>query len=323
MTLTGWTRSESPFHKGELAIQTRLGVKEKIDRQGRRMIREYLIPQHRQFFSQLSYLLVGALDETKRPWVSVLVGDSGFLSSPNKQTLCVTANLLREDPLIKNLTKGMDIGLLGIDLATRRRNRINGTVTEVDSASFEVRVAQSFGNCPQYIQSRDFEWIETRTGEEEGDTAGCKIASLSKLEQDIIRASDTFFIATAYQNKEMPSSSGIDVSHRGGNPGFVRIEDCNTLTIPDYAGNLHFNTLGNIELNPKAGLLFIDFHRGHLLYLTGMADIIWDGSEVPNYEGASRLIRFRLEQGITVQNSLPLRWSDPELSPFLKNLDVK
>ncbi|MEO1390328.1 MAG: pyridoxamine 5'-phosphate oxidase family protein [Cyanobacteria bacterium J06634_6] len=327
MALTGWTRRESPFHRGELAIQTRLGVKEKIDRQGRRMIRDYLIPQHRQFFSQLSYALFGSLDTKNQPWTSILVGKPGFLSSPNEQTLRVATTLLPGDPLINNLTEGMAIGLLGIDLATRRRNRINGTVIKVESAFFDVQVAQSFGNCPQYIQARSFEWIdvpgETEGKNEEVCRGECAIASLTDIEQRIIRAADTFFITTAYQKEQPSLSSGIDVSHRGGNPGFVNIADCNTLIVPDYSGNFHFNTLGNIELNPKVGLLFIDFKQGHVLHLTGTAEIIWDGPDVNRHEGAERLIHFRLKQGITVRNSLPLRWSAPEFSPFLENLSAK
>lgn len=111
---------------------------------------------------------------------------------------------------------------------------------------------------------------------------------------------------------------GVDVSPKGGKPGFVRIDDDHTLTVPDFSGNCYFNTFGNLELNPRAGLLFIDFEQGNLLYLTGTAEVIWEGDEILTYEGAERLFRFRLEQGYRVDGGLPLRWSPPELSPHLE-----
>ena len=58
------------------------------------------------------------------------------------------------------LAHGIDIGLLGIELHSRRRNRMNGVVSAIDETGFEVQVKQSFGNCPQYIQSRMFELVE-------------------------------------------------------------------------------------------------------------------------------------------------------------------
>ncbi|MCU0566468.1 MAG: pyridoxamine 5'-phosphate oxidase family protein [Oculatellaceae cyanobacterium Prado106] len=140
---------------------------------------------------------------------------------------------------------------------------------------------------------------------------------LGAAEQTLITQADTFFIATAYQASSAGAASGVDVSHRGGKPGFVRVNGDRTLTIPDFSGNLHFNTFGNLALNPHAGLLFIDFTAGHLLYLTGTAEVIWEGSEILDYAGAERLLRFLLCNGYRVERSLPLRWSDPEFSPFL------
>ncbi|MDJ0733528.1 MAG: pyridoxamine 5'-phosphate oxidase family protein [Nostocaceae cyanobacterium] len=314
MANPGWERSESPFHAGELAIQARLGAQERMDKQGRRVIREYLPEQHRQFFAQLPYVIVGSVDVSGYIWASILVGEPGFLSSPDEHSLQVMAKPLYGDPLATNLADGMDIGLLGIELHTRRRNRMNGTVTAISDDGFQVRVGQSFGNCPQYIQARMFRL------DEYDQTTPKPIHALSKFteaERNLITTSDTFFIATAYQDESAGAAKGVDVSHRGGKPGFVRIDDDFTLTIPDFAGNCHFNTFGNLELNPHGGLLFVDFDQGNLLYLTGTAEVIWSGDEVSNYAGAERLLRFYLQQGYRVESSLPLRWSNPEFSRFL------
>ena len=74
---------DSPFHLGEQAIQSQLGVQNRIESQGRRIIRDYLLDEHRQFFTQLSYLLVGTVDAADCPWASVVVGPPGFLTSPD------------------------------------------------------------------------------------------------------------------------------------------------------------------------------------------------------------------------------------------------
>jgi hypothetical protein len=314
MTDIGWTRPESPFHAGELAIQARLGVQEQIDKQGRQIIRQFLPDQHRQFFARLSYVLVGTVDAAGNPWVSILVGSPGFLSTPDDRTLQVAAKPLVGDPLTTTLAAGVDIGLLGIDLQTRRRNRVNGVVTKVWDDSFEIQVRQCFGNCPQYIQIRQSEQIEYNSEEFKSIY---QIERLGELEKTLITTSDTFFIATAYQAESAESTGGVDVSHRGGKPGFVRIDGDCTLTVPDFSGNHHFNTFGNLKFNPRAGLLFIDFEQGNLLYLTGTAEVIWESNEILSYEGAERLLRFQLQHGYWVSGSLPLRWSAPEFSPFL------
>lgn len=315
MSSPGWSRTESPFHAGELAIQAKLGIQERMDQMGRRAIREYLIEQHQKFFAQLSYIIVGTVDESGNPWASILVGQPGFVAIPDDRLLQVTAKPLLGDPLTNNLAVGIDIGLLGIELENRRRNRINGVISRFDDNGFEVSVKQSFGNCPQYIQARECEHVATPS---DGSQQISEIGSFGELECNLIKSADTFFIATAYQDESAKTAKGVDVSHRGGKPGFVRIDSDYTLTIPDFSGNCYFNTVGNIKLNPRAGLLFVDFVRGDLLYLTGTAEIIWSEAEIIAYQGAQRLIRFHLNQGYLVQASLPLRWTKPEFSPLLE-----
>ncbi|PSN17550.1 flavin-nucleotide-binding protein [filamentous cyanobacterium CCP5] len=314
MAIPGWQRTESPFHRGERAIQERLGALEQMDDFGRRIIREFLPEQHRQFYAQLSYFLVGTVDGAGNPWASILVGKPGFITTPNDRTLHIAAQPLSGDPLAETLQVGRDIGFLGIELHTRRRNRVNGVVSAITPDGFEVQVSQTFGNCPKYIQARQFDLAAF-------DPTATKpihtLTSFGEVEREAIAAADTFFIATAYLDDAAGAARGVDVSHRGGNPGFVHI-DSDTLTVPDFSGNGHFNTFGNIEVNPRAGLLFIDFEQGNLLYLTGRAEVIWDGEpEIAAYAGAERLFQFHLTQGIRVEGSLPLTWSTPDYSRFL------
>ncbi|MGF1529565.1 MAG: pyridoxamine 5'-phosphate oxidase family protein [Candidatus Competibacterales bacterium] len=314
--IDNWSHDESPFHEGERALQQRAGVLEKMDRQGRRAVRPYLPEQHREFYRQLPFLLVGTVDHQGQPWASIVTGRVGFITSPDDRTLVVNARPLPGDPLEANLQVGSPVGLLGIELVTRRRNRATGTVTANDPAGFTVAIQQTFGNCPQYIQARE---VMERGAAAPSAPAIQRAAALDDGARAIIRRADTLFIATAHRSQDPTDQrrSGADVSHRGGNPGFVRIDDDRTLTLPDFVGNFHFNTFGNLALDPRAGLLWVDFNSGDLLHLAGKGEVIWEGEELKAFAGAERLLRFHIEQVIRVAEVLPLRFSEPEFSPIL------
>lgn len=312
------TTEVAVFHDGELAVQERTGVRERLAETASRFIRDYMPDQHREFFAHLPTLLVGSLDAQGRPWASILFGEPGFVQSPDPQHLTISATPLGGDPLRERLEPGAPLGLLGIQPHTRRRNRMNGTVTNASAGAFTVEVDQSFGNCPQYIQARVPEWVEGTTPAspaERGDTL------LEAHAAHLIARSDTFFIATAAARAQgHGGAEGVDVSHRGGKPGFVRVTEENGHTVllaPDFRGNFLFNTLGNIAANPRAGLLFIDYESGDLLQVTGRAEIVWDGAELASFAGAHRLLRVTVTSSRWYDAALPLRWSAPRQAPQL------
>jgi predicted pyridoxine 5'-phosphate oxidase superfamily flavin-nucleotide-binding protein len=304
------------FHEGELQVQSRVGVHERMAGTGAKMIRDFMPEQHREFFRQLPLLIVGSVDARGQPWASVLVNPPGFIDSPDPRLLTVRARPLAADPLAETLAEGASVGLLGIEPHTRRRNRLNGIVREVTEQGFSVDVRQSFGNCPKYIQARKPEYV----GGAARAPAVHRSDRLEPATQEMIRRADTFFIATAHPLApgDDARAHGVDVSHRGGKPGFIRLDDERSFTLPDFVGNFLFNTLGNIAVNPRAGLLFIDFERGDLLYLACDAEIIWDGAQIQAFKGAERLLRFRVREVKRVEASLPLRWGEAQLSPFLE-----
>jgi predicted pyridoxine 5'-phosphate oxidase superfamily flavin-nucleotide-binding protein len=274
--LGDWGRETSPFHAGEQAIQNRLGRRERMEALGRRVIRPYLPDQHRSFLEQLPYVVVGSVDTTGSPWASLLVGEPGFLSSPDPQTIVAKSAALPGDPLEKNLHEGAALGLLGIELASRRRNRANVRVAGSRPGELILSVDQSFGNCPQYIQSRPVQFHRVARAPSSARLPET-LSSLSHEATRTIRAADTFFVSSFVEAEEQTGAEGVDVSHRGGRPGFVKVEG-DTLTIPDFSGNSHFNTLGNFLLNPKAGLSFVDFETGDVLMLSGSVEILWEES---------------------------------------------
>jgi len=316
--LSGWPEG-SPWHAGEQAMQARAGVRERMEMAGRRVLRDFMPEQHREFFTQLPTLFVGSLDAERRPWASIMAGRPGFVGSPDARLLTIDAAPLSGDPLAQNLKTDAPLGLLGLQPETRRRNRANGRVLSKDAGGLVVQVTQSFGNCPQYIQARQPFFVDTV---EMAPETHAETGRLSVRATGLIQRSDTFFIATAAAGADgFDPVHGVDMSHRGGRPGFVKITEGEggqtVLTVPDFSGNNFFNTLGNIAANPRAGLLFVDYAAGNVLSVTGSASIVWEGPEIDGFEGALRLMRFGIERGVWLEGALPLRWSAPAYAPQL------
>ncbi|RYC26327.1 pyridoxamine 5'-phosphate oxidase family protein [Ciceribacter ferrooxidans] len=300
----------SPWHEGERALQRRYGVETRMDEVGRRVLRDHLIDQHREFYPLLPMVVLAAVDGEGLVWPTLRAGRAGFLRAPDAHRLTVELARDPADPADAGMDDGAAIGLLGIDLTTRRRNRLNGTVHR-HQGGFDVVVEQSFGNCPKYIQLREPRFVR--------DPALPSVAepvtstALDPAARNLIEGADTFFVGTY---ADVDGRRQVDVSHRGGRRGFVRVGDDGWLTIPDLAGNRFFNTLGNIAVNPRAGLVFTDFSTGTLVQMTGEAELLPDAPADASVAGAERYWRFRPERVVRRGDALPLRYQFTEWSPF-------
>jgi len=281
----------SPFHAGERQAQRLAGVATPHALG----IRPFMPDQHRDFFELLPYVLIAARDGTGWPVPTMLAGLPGFISSSDPTTLRVATMADPQDPVRALLTAGAEFGLLGIDFSTRRRNRANGHVAAATDRVLTLAIAQSFGNCPRYINLRDATWHENIT-----PAAPQYFTGLDGQARDLIGRADTFFIASG-------SQTGLDISHRGGPAGFVRV-DGDSLVIPDYRGNRFFNTLGNLVLDSRAALLFVDFARGDTLVVRGRVEIDWAGGQA--LPEAERVWRLKVEDGWRRRDVLPLRWQE-------------
>ncbi|ARM87604.1 pyridoxamine 5'-phosphate oxidase-like protein [Rhizobium sp. CIAT894] len=295
----------SPWHEGELAMQRSVGVVERMDGPGRNFVRKAMPEQHRAFFPMLPFVVLGAVDAKGDVWATVRAGRPGFMSSPAPELLDVDLPRDADDPADAGMGDGDAIAILGIQLETRRRNRLNGVIHRTDAGAFRVRAGQSFGNCPQYIQPRSSAFAR----DPQIPTAMTPFYSgqLDDRMRGMIEGADTFFVAS-YVDRD-GGERQVDVSHRGGYACFVRLSADGVLTIPDFAGNRFFNTLGNFIVNPKAGFVFIDFETGDLLQMTGRAEVLPDSPEIDTFERAERLWRFTPGQIVFRPDALPLRWS--------------
>lgn len=312
MSLPVWPHAESPFHSGELEAQQRAGKAAQLETAGRRVIRAEMPEQHRQFFAQLPFIVAATVDREGWPWASLLTGPPGFVSAPDPVTLRIEARPGPGDPLDSVLVAGADIGLLGIELQTRRRNRMNGIVDSVDEAGMTVGVSQSFGNCPRYIQQRWLRAADLVPAPEPVVAAGLDAEAVAQ-----IRGADTLFIATHHHDRLHSHNGGTDVSHRGGKPGFVGIDEDGRLLLPDFNGNAYFNTIGNLLRNARAGLLFADFERGDMLHVSVRTEVLWDGAVVALFQGAERVVRMEVQQMVRRPGRLALRSGASSPSPWV------
>jgi uncharacterized protein len=259
----------NPFHLGEKQIQERAGEAVKAGRNGA-MIADTIMTGALPFLRQQQMLVVGSASPLGNLWASILFGPPGFVESEDGKTLNI--HLGKEsrdnaDPLWKNIAPGKSLGSLAIDLSTRRRLRINGCVEVGEPNLLTIKVDEAYPNCPQYIQRRLFKQLPDSHRGQIGTTRGNVITGAVR---DIVEKADTLFVASANPK------GGADVSHRGGRPGFVRVVDEHTISVPDYQGNGLFNTLGNFAVNPAAGILIIHFPNHQTLQMTGEAHIQWN-----------------------------------------------
>jgi len=292
----------SPFHADELIAQKL--AHGSVTGAG---IRDQMPEQHQSFFALLPYVTLATVPADGWPVATMLAGTPGFVHATDPRTLHIDLAPELDDATVAALAAGQEIGMLGIDLATRRRNRANGRLASVDARSISVAVQQSFGNCPKYIQRREVSSSIRHSGETE------RLTSLDSAARAWISGSDTFFVASRSRFTS-EAQGGTDISHRGGKPGFIKI-DGEVLSIPDFRGNGYFNTLGNLLGDPRAALLFIDFDTGGLLQLQGEVEIDWSDAAARAFAGAQRYWRFRVRRGWRRQAALPLSWSFIEQAP--------
>ncbi len=272
----------SVFHEGELAVQRRAGVRGRAERTGA-MIGSSIDAADRRFLSELTFVIVGGVDERGRMWATLLLGPPGFILA-SESHLQLKARPHHDDPLA-GMRPGAAIGLLAIDPVTRRRLRVNGQLTRSTASGFELQPDQVYRNCPKYIQARAAPTMPAPGRQRTRSEA----TALSDAQQRWIAAADTFFIVTRHPE------AGADTSHRGGMPGFLPVPDAHRLSFPDYVGNDLFNTLGNLTAMPQTGLLFCDFAHGRTLQLTGTAHVDWDPARSQRHPGAQRVIDVKID----------------------------
>lgn len=307
---------ENPYHEGELAVQDRVGVLDE-GAMNSRVIQDSIIKGALRFLNQLPMAVFGSLDQDDHVWASFFIGTPGFMHAEDDRT--VTFDLSRmlpnpDDPFWKNIQRNPSVGMLAIELASRRRLRINGRITRVSDSVLQLHVDESYPNCPKYIQKRHLTLSSIGLDSAGFDLVPISTASgegLGLTQRSIISQADTFFVASMHPER------GVDASHRGGQSGFVNIVDDRTLRIPDYIGNSMFNTLGNFTAHPRAGLIFPDFESGRTLQLIGRPEILYDVDNLPDETGGTkRYWLLHIDRWLETTPAAPVTWEFLDASPY-------
>jgi predicted pyridoxine 5'-phosphate oxidase superfamily flavin-nucleotide-binding protein len=297
------------FHEGERVVQERAGESAMAEKVAAG-ISGVVHPGVRGFLAAQRMVALASVDEAGAVWASLLLGQPGLLeaSTDGASATIDLAKAARDprDVLWSNLRAGESIGLVAIDLATRRRYRVNGRIEGISDTAIGISVREAYGNCPKYIQRRRL--VETSEAESDQGASGTTLDAPRKA---LIERADTAFVASVHPSR------GADVSHRGGERGFLRVLDEATIRVPDYPGNSLFNTLGNLAVSPSAGLAVVDFEGARLLQLTGLAQLRFDLPEDPAQPSVTgRYWDFRVSRWI--ERALPhgFRWELVEESPL-------
>jgi hypothetical protein len=258
-------------------------------------------------------LAVAAVAEDGLVWASVLTGSPGFLTVPRDDVLDIAARPAAGDPLAAVLAGPASVGMLAIEPATRRRSRLNGRSTPTPDG-LHVQLDQVFANCPKYIQQREVVALRPAEGDGSGPPDAQVGDRLSAHHHRWIERADTFFIGTT------DGEGGVDASHRGGNPGFVQVLGPDRFRFPDYRGNSMYMTLGNLQLQPAAGFVFVDWDTGAALQVSGRAVVNFDVPDEARMPGALRVVDVAVTRVVEVPGAVPLVWGEATPSRF--NPDV-
>jgi predicted pyridoxine 5'-phosphate oxidase superfamily flavin-nucleotide-binding protein len=272
-----------PYHEGEKALQARAGVREQAEAVGA-IVEATLFPAARRFLAEQRILVAASLDTHGRPWASLLTGAPGVAQAVDETMLRIAAAPVPGDPLGANLAARPELGLLAIDLRTRRRVRVNGRAL-LRGDGIDLSAEEVYGNCPKYIRPREI------VREDDGAPGSARVtAGLTPSQKALVAGADTFFIASAHHR------TGADASHRGGPAGFVTVHPDGGLSFPDFPGNNMFNTLGNLAVDPRVGLLFVDFEQGGVVQVTGTASL------------GDRQVDVSVEEVVAIARATRLRW---------------
>ena len=176
--------------------------------------------------------------------------------------------------------------------------------SEQDQVQLVTKIDQSLGNCPKYLNQYEIHPVAIVRSKllHTGPT-------LPEEGKALIAKSDMFFLSTITETDQ-------DVNHRGGPSGFVRVISSSEIIYPEYSGNRLYQSLGNLRLNPKIGIVFPDYETGDALYITGTADILIGKDAAGMLPGSNLAVKVTIDEARLVKAGLPFRGVRKTPSPY-------
>ncbi|KXT07391.1 hypothetical protein AC578_431 [Pseudocercospora eumusae] len=298
-----------------------------------------LSPQLSNHLRIAPLIAIGTLDAEGRPWTTLWGSGQKGLSQPLGGSIIgiKTPVTGKHDPVVEILVgkeangevvrqedPGRMVSGLTIDLETRKRTKMYGRMIagalisrddevmgeeeHIVETQLVLKIEQSLGNCPKYLNAKHI--VEAKSKPE----LVSESPQFSQQALDLINKSDLFFVSSSQKDLDM------DTNHRGGPAGFLRVASNEAsgavLCWPEYSGNRLYQTLGNLFVNPRAGLCVPDFDTGDMLYLTGSTEILV-GQNASNFLPRSNLaVKVTVESARFVSQALPFRGVPGNASPY-------
>lgn len=326
-----------PWHDGEIAIHKRIGGPERDNPTNPALTQHAAIR-----LQQAPLLAVGTLDAQGRPWTAVWGGKPGFAAPLGSSMIGMKVDVDEvHDPVVQALcndkSQGVDGGQLqrgagkmisGLTMDLDRRNRIklcgrlvagslvskapsdpeNSPSVAQGQIQLVTKIDQSLGNCPKYLNRKDIQ-PSALSPKLISDSA-----ALSSEATKLIAKADLFFMSSSNGHSDM------DTNHRGGHAGFVRVRQTSDsqhqILWPEYSGNRLYQTLGNLEVTPLAGLVFPDFDTGDVLYLTGQTRTLVGREANALLPRSNLAVELTVTRSLFVQQGLSFRGTPLEHSPY-------
>lgn len=299
--------NRNPYHEGELEVQVLTG-EQAIASKLSSLIQNTVPTRALGFVRQQSVIWIGISGMDGLPCSFPLFGPPGFVNPGNKKQIEINleANHSIPDLWHSTMLTGKSIACLIIDFSTRSRLRINGVIRKMSETQLIIDIHEAYPNCPKYIRKREIQHKPTYS-EFTLTASGIKLNEQTK---SMINCSDTAFVAST-------AKKGADVSHRGGEKGFIKFFKENKILVPDYKGNSMFNTLGNFQNNPHGGITLVDFNQGYYLQLTGKINIDFhnDSSQVIT-GGTNRFWEMEVLKWYLFKIKSNLEWEHFDYSPY-------
>lgn len=323
-----------PFSEGERQIQRLMNPSLREDNP----TAPTLTQQAAFALNNFPLIALGALDSHDRPWTTLFGGSPPLAQPLGDSIVGVQANVNAEsDPVIEALFDGEQlyvdgqviredgpgkmIGGLPIHLETRKRVKVFGRMIartlvknpedgRIGTARLFFKVEQSLGNCPKYLNTKH---IVPATPNPQVVSTG-NVLSLGA--QALIQKADLFFISSSNYTTDM------DTNHRGGPPGFVRLlqptdaSGSTSIVYPEYSGNRLYQTLGNLQSTPRAGVCFPDFETGDVLYLTGTTETLVGSAAAAILPRSNLAVKITITDSRFVRQGLSFRGVPGERSPY-------
>ncbi|KAH0833525.1 hypothetical protein AYO21_05204 [Fonsecaea monophora] len=322
------------WHEGEVAIHKRTRISGYDNPTS-----PFLTPRAASMIQRYPMMAIGTLDDQDRPWCTVWGSDHLPIAQPVAQSVLGVRTTVDAsfDPVIQAIYNGKDDGevireegktrlMSGLSIHLEERGRVKmagqviaGALTANEPVApisvsdddallgksgevqLVVKIDQSLGNCPKYLNKKHIVATEPKPR---------LLSSSPHLTQkaiDLVHKADLFFIASAHKHEDM------DCNHRGGPPGFIRVQqpasldEGSIIVWPEYSGNNLYQTLGNLESTPHAGLVIPDFESGDVLYVTGDTETLVGDAASKVIAKSNLAVSLKVTGARLVEKGLPFR----------------